>query len=103
MSGASRMESSTDGSNFFAPACASALSRTAESAWRMVSNTGIEAFDIVCGTDISPWLQLKDKAREVGVLGEIADVLLDVGGIDLDRLAGAVGGGEGNLVEHAFH
>ena len=30
-------------------------------------------------------------------------MLLHVGGIDPDGLAGAVGGGEGNLVEHPLH
>ena len=46
---------------------------------------------------------LQNKPAQVGVLGEIADVLLHIGGVDLHRLAGAVGGGERNLVEHALH
>jgi hypothetical protein len=47
--------------------------------------------------------ELQNKPAQIGVLGEIADVLLDIVGIDLDGLAMAVGGGKGNLVEHALH
>ena len=36
-------------------------------------------------------LRLQNKPAEIGVLGQIADVLFHVGGVDLDRLAGAVG------------
>src|SRR5450631_3928951 len=46
---------------------------------------------------------LQDEPAQIRVLGEIADVLLHIVGIDLDGLAIAVGGGEGNLVEHALH
>ena len=37
---------------------------------------------------------LQDKAAQIGVFGEIADVLLYVLGIYLNRLAMAVGGGK---------
>ena len=37
---------------------------------------------------------LQDKPAEIGVLGEVADMLLHILGVDLDRIAGAVGGGE---------
>ena len=47
--------------------------------------------------------ELQDKPAQIGVLGEIADVLLDIGGVDPDRLAIAVRRGKGNLVEHALH
>src|SRR6185312_12629971 len=33
----------------------------------------------------------KNKAAQIGVLGEIADMLVDVGGVDFDALAVAVG------------
>ena len=46
---------------------------------------------------------LKDKAAQVGVLGKIADVLLHIGGVDLDRLAGPVGRRKRDLVEHPLH
>ena len=46
---------------------------------------------------------LQNKPAQIRVLGEIADVLLHIGGVDLHRLAGAVGGAERNLVEHALH
>ena len=45
----------------------------------------------------------ENKAREVCILREIADVFVDVAGVDLNGLAGAVGRGEGNLVKHALH
>src|SRR5262245_30615178 len=46
---------------------------------------------------------LQDEPRQIRVLGEIADVLVHVGGVDRNGLAGAVGGGERDLVEHALH
>src|SRR5712672_1604625 len=45
----------------------------------------------------------QNEPAQIRVLGEIADMFLHVIGIDLDGLAIAVGGGEGNLVEHALH
>src|SRR6516162_2909268 len=47
--------------------------------------------------------QLQDKSAEVGVLGEVADVLLHIVGIDPHRLAVAVRSREGDFVEHALH
>ena len=47
--------------------------------------------------------KLQNKPAQIGVLGQIADMLLHVGSIDLDRLAGAVRGRERDLVEHALH
>jgi hypothetical protein len=47
--------------------------------------------------------KLKDKPAQIRVLGEIADVLLHIGGVDPDGLAIAVRGHERNLVEHALH
>jgi hypothetical protein len=35
---------------------------------------------------------LKNKPAQIGVLGEVADVLVHIGGVDLDGFAGAVGG-----------
>lgn len=52
---------------------------------------------------VGPRAKLQNKPAEVRVLGEIADMTLDVSGVDLDGLAGAVGSREGNLVEHARH
>ena len=46
---------------------------------------------------------LKDELRQVGVLGELADAAIHVGGVDRDLLAGAVGGREGDVVQHALH
>ena len=46
---------------------------------------------------------LQNKPAQIGVLGEVADVLLHVIGIDLDGLAMTVRRGERNLVEHALH
>jgi len=51
MSGASRQPSSTAGSIFFVAAKASALSRTTESALRLISKTGSDACDKDCGMD----------------------------------------------------
>src|SRR5215467_12945704 len=47
--------------------------------------------------------RLQNKSAEIGVFGEIAHVLMHVGGVDLDCLPGAVGCAEGNIVEHALH
>ena len=38
--------------------------------------------------------RLQDKSAQIRILGQIADVLLHISGVDLDRLAGAVGGRE---------
>src|SRR5271168_2069266 len=46
---------------------------------------------------------LQDESAEICVLGEVADVLLHVSGIDLHRLARTVGSAKGNIVEHALH
>src|SRR5690606_28482837 len=46
---------------------------------------------------------LKDEAGEIGVLGEGADALVDHLRRDLDALAAAVAGGEGNLLQQLFH
>src|SRR5262245_30526817 len=51
----------------------------------------------------SPGRQLQDKPAQIRVLGEVADVLLHIVGVDLDGLAMAVGCGEGDIVEHALH
>ena len=51
MSGASRQCSSTAGSIFFVAAKASALSRMADSALRLISKTGSEACDKDCGME----------------------------------------------------
>ena len=45
---------------------------------------------------------LQDKSAQIGVLGEVADVLLHVIGIDLDGLAMTVRCGERNLVEYTL-
>src|SRR5579871_201029 len=46
---------------------------------------------------------LKNKPRQIGVLGEIADMLVHIGGIDFDRLARAVRSRKRNIVEDALH
>ena len=46
---------------------------------------------------------LQNKPAQIRVLGEVADVLLHIVGVDLDGLAVAVGRGEGDFVEHALH
>src|SRR5579863_7071744 len=51
MSGDSRERKSTAASNFLAAAWASALSRMADSALRLISKTGSEACDMVSGMD----------------------------------------------------
>ena len=51
----------------------------------------------------APHRCLQNKPAQIRILGEIADVLLHVGGVDLHGLAGAVGRGERDLVEHALH
>src|ERR1700730_5232934 len=43
------------------------------------------------------------ESAQVGVLGEVADVLVHVAGVDLHRLARTVGRREGNIVEHPLH
>ena len=48
-------------------------------------------------------VKLQNKPAEVRVLGEIADMLLNIVGVDLNGFAMAVGRGEGNLVEHALY
>ena len=40
---------------------------------------------------------------DVGIAGEIADIFLNVSGINADGLAGAIGRCEGNIVEHPLH
>src|SRR5262249_52057694 len=45
----------------------------------------------------------ENEPAKVCVLGEIADVLVHVSGVDCHRVAGTVGRGERNLVEHALH
>ena len=55
------------------------------------------------GDDGDGALALQNKPAQIGVLGEVADVLLHVIGIDLDGLAMTVRRGERNLVEHALH
>src|SRR5271163_2427949 len=42
---------------------------------------------------------LQDEPAQIGVLGEVADVLLHIVGVDLDRLAGTVGSAEGHVIE----
>src|SRR5947199_8376375 len=70
--------------------------------------------ECVCMTE-NPWTQrparaatpssvtqaLQDEARKVGVLCEIADVFINVGRVDPQRLARAVGRLERDFVEHA--
>ncbi len=46
---------------------------------------------------------LQDKLRQVGILGEFADVLVDHIGIDGDGFALAVGGGVADVFQQAFH
>src|SRR5665647_2894938 len=53
MSGARRQPSRTDGSAFFAAACAAALSSTPDKAVRAISKIGRQAWDIVNGMGIS--------------------------------------------------
>ncbi len=46
--------------------------------------------------------ELKDKSAEIGVFRELADALRHIGAVDRERLAVAVGGFEGDVVEDAF-
>src|SRR5690606_29044363 len=46
---------------------------------------------------------LQDEARQVGVLRQVANMFLDVIGVDPDRRAAAVRRVEGNIVQHPFH
>src|SRR5271156_615924 len=46
---------------------------------------------------------LQNEPAQICVLGEVADVLLHVAGIDLDRLAGTVGSAKGHVVEDPLH
>src|SRR5262249_49485656 len=46
---------------------------------------------------------LQDEFAEVGVLGEGRDAFLHVLGVDGDGGAGAVGGGEADVLEQALH
>src|SRR5262249_54163383 len=54
------------------------------------------------GTTVTATL-LQNEPAQVGVLGEVADMLVHIVGVDLDGFAVAVGRGEGYLVEHALH
>src|SRR5262249_37879157 len=45
----------------------------------------------------------ENEPAQIRVLGEIADVLVHVVGVDHHRLPGTVGGAEGDVVEHALH
>jgi hypothetical protein len=45
----------------------------------------------------------QNKSTEISVFGEIANVLMHVGRVDLDGFAGAVGRAERNIVKHALH
>ena len=38
-----------------------------------------------------------------GYFRQVTDMLIDIGRVDFHRLAGAVGGGKRNVVEHALH
>src|SRR5579863_7489111 len=49
------------------------------------------------------WQALEDKAAQVAVARQIADVLLDKIGRDLDPLAGAIRRRKADVVEHALH
>src|SRR5579863_7172013 len=46
---------------------------------------------------------LQNKPAQVGILGEVADVLLNILRIDQDGFAVAVRRGKGNFVQHALH
>ena len=46
---------------------------------------------------------LENKPAQIRIPRQIADILLHIIAVDLQRLARAVGGGEGNFVEHALH
>ena len=51
-----------------------------------------------CSTEL-----LEDESRQICVAGEIADVVLDILGVDRDALAVAVRRGEADLVEDPLH
>jgi len=68
---------------------------------RAAEPTGVPALTPAAGGNRAGRSQ--NKSAEIGVFGEIADVLMHVGGVDLDCLPGAVGRAEGNIVEHALH
>ena len=46
---------------------------------------------------------LEDEPAQIGILGQIPDMLLDISGVDADRLAFAVRGRERDVVEHPLH
>ena len=45
----------------------------------------------------------EDEFGQIGVLGQIAHSRAHIAGVDPLDLAGALGGGEGNLIQQAFH
>ena len=57
------------------------------------------------GPDVWVWSpeNLENKAREVCVLGQIADMLAHIGLIDRQLLAGPVGGRETHLLQYPLH
>src|SRR6185437_1002160 len=65
--------------------------------------TGVCAGDTIKSCILANRARSQDEARQVGVLGQIADVRLHEGGVDLHSLARPVGRGEGNIIEHALH
>src|SRR6185312_8481962 len=61
-------------------------------------SSGAHSRDPLAPSGVRP---LQNKPAQIGVLGEIADVLLHIIGIYLDGLAMTVRRGKGYLVEHA--
>src|SRR5689334_24695670 len=49
------------------------------------------------------YFPLENEAAEIGVLGEVADVLMNIGGVDFRGLAAEIRRLERQLVEHTLH